>query len=66
MEKFIEENLPNLPEEIQKKFVLTFKFELESYKAYNEKSGIGTYIFLKQLPVEVIQNMKKFIENIRN
>lgn len=60
---FIEKNIMGLPEEHKKEFLIRFKIDIEKHRAYAEKTGIGTYILLHNLPEAVLYKMQIFVQS---
>jgi len=59
---YIEKNITSLSDDYKKNFIIEFKHDLERHKAYIEKTGIGTYLLLKNLPDVVLYKMRSFIQ----
>lgn len=59
---YIEKNITDLSDEYKKNFIIEFKHDLEKNKAFSEKTGIGTYLLLKNLPDTVLYKMRCFIQ----
>jgi hypothetical protein len=63
MDNFIEKNIGDLSDEYKKEFLIKFRADLEKYRAYTEKTGIGTFVMLNNLPETVLYKMHLFIQN---
>ena len=63
---FIEKNINKLSDDLKKKFLVRFSNDIIKNNAYVEKNGIGTYIYLKKLPDNILYIMETYMKTYLN
>lgn len=59
---FIQQNMPKLPVEANRKILLQYMNILDKHEARIEKTGCGNYLYLEKIPVEIVKDIKMHIE----